>query len=244
MQHDGARGLGLRHDFERKLGQRRQCAIGARLQLAHVVAGDVLDHLAAGLPDVAEAVHGGKAEDVVAGRSGAHAAGAGQVAGDHAAQGLNALPPPSRARQSGGSKASICRFFLSSASIAASGSPGRAVRTSSAGSYATIPFSRDTSRTMIRLHRAAERALGAAGDDFERTAFRGGPGDGLGRLLGVRRLQQRHCRSPQKRGRSGKASLPAWTCMRPSSAQRHNCGNTLPGLSSPSESKAHFSRCC
>ena len=37
----------------------------------------------------------------------------------------------------------------------------------------------------------------------------------------------------QKRGRSGNGTLPARTCMRPSSAQRCSCGNTLPGLSSP-----------
>ena len=32
--------------------------------------------------------------------------------------------------------------------------------------------------------------------------------------------------------------------MRPSSAQRCSCGNTLPGLSRPLASKAHLTRCC
>src|SRR4051794_29506176 len=48
----------------------------------------------------------------------------------------------------------------------------------------------------------------------------------------------------QKRGISGKATLPACTCSRPSSAQRCSVGNTLPGLSRPCASKAHLSRCC
>src|SRR5258708_36821217 len=55
---------------------------------------------------------------------------------------------------------------------------------------------------------------------------------------------RRAAHSPQNRGRSGKANLPAWTCMRPSSGQRCRGGNTFPGLTSPSASKAHFSPCC
>ena len=47
---------------------------------------------------------------------------------------VSAPSAPSSARQSGGSKASICRFFLSSALIEASRSPGLTVSTSSAGS--------------------------------------------------------------------------------------------------------------
>ena len=86
VQHDGARCLRFRHDFDGELGQRRQRAIGARLQFAHVVAGDVLDDLAAGLPDFAKAVHGGKAEDVVPRRSCAHAPRSGEIARDHAAK--------------------------------------------------------------------------------------------------------------------------------------------------------------
>ena len=43
---------------------------------------------------------------------------------------------------------------------------------------------------------------------------------------------------------SGNGTLPACTCRRPSSAQRCSCGKTLPGLSSPLASKAHFTRCC
>src|SRR5882672_6981670 len=38
---------------------------------------------------------------------------------------------------------------------------------------------------------------------------------------------------PKNRGSSGKASLPPWTCTRPSSAQRCRVGNTFPGLSNP-----------
>ena len=43
---------------------------------------------------------------------------------------------------------------------------------------------------------------------------------------------------------SGCGRRPAWTCRRPSSAQRCSVGNTLPGLSRPSASNAHLRRCC
>ena len=61
-------------------------AVSAGLQLAHVVAGDVLDDLAAGLPDLAAAVDGGEAEEEIARRAGAHPAGSAEIAGDHAAE--------------------------------------------------------------------------------------------------------------------------------------------------------------
>ena len=48
----------------------------------------------------------------------------------------------------------------------------------------------------------------------------------------------------QNLGISGNATLPAWTWMRPSSAQRCSVGKTLPGLSRPRSSNAHLSRCC
>src|SRR5690606_20176589 len=48
----------------------------------------------------------------------------------------------------------------------------------------------------------------------------------------------------QNLGMSGKAIWPRWTCMRPSSAQRCSCGNTLPGLSRWLGSKAHLTRIC
>ena len=57
------------------------------------------------------------------------------------------------------------------------------------------------------------------------------------------RRGKRKAHGRQNLGMSGKGSLPPETCMRPSSAQRCSTGNTFPGLSSASGSKAHFSRC-
>ena len=48
----------------------------------------------------------------------------------------------------------------------------------------------------------------------------------------------------QNRGSSGNATLPACTCILPSSAQRCSVGKTLPGLSRCSGSNAHLRRCC
>ena len=243
MQDDGARGLRFRHHFDGKLGQRRQRAIGARLQFAHVVASDVLDDLAAGLPDFAKAVHGGKAEDVVSRRSCAYAPRSGKVASDHAAKRWLAL----RAEKG----APVGRLEGQHLALFRELSVDRGewlARLRGQDKFGGLVFNDSCEprniEDVIGFHRPAERALGAACDDFERIALRDDPGNHLRYLLGVRRFKHRHCRSPQKRGRSGNATLPACTCMRPSSAQRQSCGNTLPGLSRLSESKAHFSRCC
>ena len=59
----------------------------AGLQLAHVVAGDVLHHLAAGLPYVAPTVDRREAEEVIARRPGAHPTRSREIARQNAAQG-------------------------------------------------------------------------------------------------------------------------------------------------------------
>ena len=58
--------LGARHDLEGDLGQHRQRAVGAGEQLAQIVAGDVLDHPAAGLDLLAVAGDAVQAEQMVA----------------------------------------------------------------------------------------------------------------------------------------------------------------------------------
>ena len=78
------------------------------LELAHVVAGDVLDDLAARLPGFAAAVDGGEAkEDGRAGRRHGRACGPAGVGGDRAAErGLGRACRGAR-DQSGGSKARV-----------------------------------------------------------------------------------------------------------------------------------------
>ncbi len=60
--------------------------MGAGQELGQVVAGDVLDHPAAGLEQLAAAGYGADAEHMVAHRARLDPARPGQVAGDHAAQ--------------------------------------------------------------------------------------------------------------------------------------------------------------
>ena len=184
MQHDGAGGLRLRHDFDSNLGQRRQRAVSARLKLAHVVAGDILDHLAAGLPDFAEAIHGGKPEDVVPGRAGAHAPGAGQVAGDHAAQGLLAL-----SAEEGAPVGRLESQHLTVFRKLNIDRGERRARTRGQDQFGRLVFDNSCEprniQDVVRFHRPSERALGAARDDFKRIALRNDPGDHLRDLLGV-----------------------------------------------------------
>jgi FAD/FMN-containing dehydrogenase len=71
--------------LEGHLGHQRERAEAAGEQLAEVVAGDVLDHAAAGLDQVAAAGHRLHAEQVVARGAGLDAARAGEVAGERTA---------------------------------------------------------------------------------------------------------------------------------------------------------------
>ena len=65
-QHQRPLGLRLRHHLERHLGHDRQRAPGSGQQLAEIIAGDVLHHLAAGLEAVAEAGDRVRPEQMVA----------------------------------------------------------------------------------------------------------------------------------------------------------------------------------
>ena len=78
---------GLRHHLQRHLGHDGERAPGARQQLAEVVAGDVLHHLAAGLETVAEARHRVRAEQMIARPARLDPARPGEAGGDHAADG-------------------------------------------------------------------------------------------------------------------------------------------------------------
>ncbi len=84
-QDDGGRILRHRQHLEGHLAQDRKRAPAARQAAAQVDAGDVLHHAAAGLEDLASAVDGAHAQDVVAGRAGADPPRAGHVGGEYAA---------------------------------------------------------------------------------------------------------------------------------------------------------------
>ena len=94
-QHQRPLALRTRHHLQRHLGHDRERATGTREQLAEVVAGDVLHHLAAGLEAVAEARHRMRAEQMVARPARLDPARPGQPRADHAADG----PEPGRPEQ-------------------------------------------------------------------------------------------------------------------------------------------------
>ncbi len=125
--------FGARQYLDRDLFERGQRAVGAGHQLRQIVAGDVLDDLAAGLEDLAAAADRAEAEEMVARRAGLDAARPRQIAGEDAAQGRLRPSPPSSPRQSGGSNASIWPASASARSISASGVAAPAVSTSSLG---------------------------------------------------------------------------------------------------------------
>ena len=172
-QDEGAGVLRQRQHLEGHLAQDRERAPAAREAAAQVVAGDVLHHAAAGLEDLAAAVHGAHAEQVVARRAGA----------DRAARRTcwwrtrrRWWPGPPRRPRSGpssiGSKASI---WPRSASIVLDLRQGRA----GAGRHDHLGrlVQRDAAHGLGRhvgggLHRPADPLLGAGARHLERRAGR------------------------------------------------------------------------
>ena len=125
---------GLRHHLQRHLGHDRERAPGTRQQLAEVVAGDVLHHLAAGLEAVAEAGHRMRAEQMIARPARPDAARARQPGRRSCRRWFRSPPCRAAAAVSIGSKAN-CWFLESiSDSTSASGAPACTVMISSFGS--------------------------------------------------------------------------------------------------------------
>ena len=78
--------LRRRHDFNRHFMQRREGAPGAGEQFAEIIAGDVLDHLAAGFERLRPPADGMKAEQMIARGAGLDAARTGQIASQRPAE--------------------------------------------------------------------------------------------------------------------------------------------------------------
>src|SRR3954468_14761240 len=93
---------------------------------------------------------------------------------------------------------------------------------------------------IIAFNRAAETALGAVADNLERAPAYAGCANRLHHICFTGNSECRH----QNRGSSAWRICPCFTCACPCSMQADKVGNTLPGLSRPPASKAHFSRCC
>src|SRR5208337_5272124 len=158
------------------------------------------------------AVDGGEAEKEVAGGSGAWASGSGKIAGKRSAQ--------SRLAPAAEESAPVGR--LERQHLAMGRELGFDLRHWRGGLRRQNEFGRlvvDDSpegrqvENMVGPHRTPERAFAAAGDDLERLLFRHRPANHILGFAGVRRPQDGHSMNlVQKRGSSGKRSLPAWTC--------------------------------
>ena len=219
--------LGRRQDLDRHLGQRRQGAEAARQQLAEVVAGDVLHHPPAGLEDLALAVDGKRAQEMVARRARLWAARAGEIAGQHAAQGpLPRRPAVERAqiRRLEGQHLALFRQRLLDLGQARAGASGQhqllRLIEADAGEMRQI-------ETLAAVDGPSQPTLAARAQELQRAgALPHGGGE-------LRRRPRLKGRGHQKRGSSGCGSFPPLICSRPISAQRCSWGKTLPGFSRP-----------
>ena len=142
-----ARRLRLRRDPDRNLGQHTQGAVGARNELAEVVAGHVFDNLAARFVDLAPAIDALKAKKMVARGARPDPAWPGEIARQRAAEGR-------RARLSAEQRSPVGRLAGKHLMVGVQRGfdlgeqrRGRGRSTSSAGSYSPMPDSAETSST-------------------------------------------------------------------------------------------------
>ena len=216
-----------RQYLDRHLGEGGQRAEAARQQLAEVVARDVLHHPPAGLEDLALAVDGERAQEMIARRSRLRAARAGEIAGQHAAQ----RPLPRRhpierpqIRRLEGQHLTLGRQRLLDLGQARAGAGGqhqllRFIETD-AGEMRQV-------ETLAAVDGPSQPALAARAQELQRAgALQHGGGE-------LRRRSRLQGRRHQKRGSSGCGSFPPLICSRPISAQRCSWGKTLPGFSRP-----------
>ena len=193
---------------------------------SEIVAGDVLHHPSAGLDDLAPAIDRRHAENVIARRAGKDAPTARVIGGDHAAdRGLAravAEHGPKIDRLEGERLIALGEKLLDLADRR-SGLDHEHELARLVKRNADQALGRDHGAGM---HRAPELALGAAAHHLEWRARIDRLADEVGQLL------------DRLGSVKAEAHMPGHWTLRPSS------GNTLPGLSSQSGSKACFTRIC
>ena len=145
-KNQGPAGLRRRQHLEGEIGEGAEGAERAGHQFADIVAGDVLDHPAAGLEGLAAAADRVQPQQVVAGRARLDPPRTGQVASEDAADGrLPGLAAEERA-EIGWLEGQLLIGGESVASTSDSGVPGPADITSSSGSCSATPDKADRSR--------------------------------------------------------------------------------------------------
>jgi hypothetical protein len=184
-QDHAQRLLRLRQDLDRHLLQGRQRAERPRQQFRQIVAGDILDHLAARLERLAAAADRAEAEKMVARRPRPDAARSRQVAGDDAAE----RAPRRRSRAEPVERPPIGRLESQHLMRLAErgfdlGKRGRRGGGQHEFARLVVADAREARQveTMRQLQGPAEAALGAAGDKFKRLPGRERLGDRIAQL--------------------------------------------------------------
>ncbi len=224
---DGDLARRQRQHLERDIEQHAQRAERAAHQSRHVVAGDVLHHLAAESEQLAASVDAAHAEHEVARRTGIGTPRAGHRAGDSAAERRRRRAPRRLEAEhlpAGGQQ----RLDLGER------------RAGARGQHQFGGFPRDDAA--VRGDVQASRR--APGDPWKtrvpppRMASACRPAHACRDARGNLRAAVAIRGHAQNRSSSGWASAPRCTCMRPNSAQRASVGTALPGFSRPAGSKA------
>ena len=209
-QHGADLARGRKH-LDGDLGHHRERAPGAGKRAAEIVAGDVLHHPAARPDRLAAAVDRLHAEHMIAHRAGEDAPAAGEIGGDHPADG--ALPPPEAEHRP--EIDGLERHFLI---VLGQRLLDLADRRAGPGHQHELARLIELNAGEVLgaqhraiLHRAPHLALGAAPHHLERRARVGGLGHEIGKLLdGIGSVEA----DTHMSGHCGPAPLPAETPCR------------------------------
>ncbi len=186
-----------RQHLDGDFGERRQGAVGAGHQLRQIVAGDVLDHPAAALDRLAAPADAGNPQHVIARRAGLETPRPGQIAGNGTAQraALIAVEAGHVHRLEGQLLALVGDGGLDLGERRAGARAqhqlfGLVERNT--GELRQIEGVADLAVTLAAMgpeQRPAEAAFRCRAGDLQRHFLADRPGNGLGHLGGVRRLQ-------------------------------------------------------
>ena len=202
--------------------------------MQQIVAGDVLDHLAAGLEGLAAAADARESRgNDRAPRPALMRRGPARLqASTPPRVGAPSLAAEQRAPDPAARRPASGRALSSAASISAQR------RRRARGQHQLLRLvvadagKRREVERVRRLQRPPEAALAAAADDLERLLARHRRRDDRRRAsrssLGRKRVMRFARSEPRQIGE--RAAWPRWTCRRPSSAQRCSCGEHLAGI--------------
>ena len=219
-QQHGAHLIGRRQYLDRNLRQRRQSAETAGHQLAQIVAGDVLDHPAAGLECLAPARNSFEAQEMIPRRARLDTPRPGQIGGEDTANGRfpQVLIQIAEIRRF---ERQLLPLLRQHRLYLTQGRSRAGAQHKLFGLVQIDAIQGGKVQAVVRGHGPAQARLAAAADQFDGLFLRSGPGQHLGHLRGVPWFQSFGHQKPI-RNEAARGTAVA-LCARSSGQARRNC---------------------